>query len=77
MLQGFRNTDQKKDNKKAGDKSDVQSVGLSSSKSVPPMETGRGLGSIWSSRVSTWILDAYCTSKQSWRVACGLYKPGA
>lgn len=40
------------------------------------METGRDLGSIWSSRVSTWILDAYCTSKQSWRVACGLYKPG-
>lgn len=40
------------------------------------METGRGLGSIWSSGVSTWILDAYCASKQSWRMACGLYKPG-
>lgn len=34
MLQGFRNMDQKQDKKKAGDKNDAQSVGLSNSKSV-------------------------------------------
>ena len=34
MLQGFRNMGQKQDKKKAGDKNDAQSVGLSNSKSV-------------------------------------------